>query len=515
MKRRLSVILCFLSFLFFSGDVFSKNQENFIGNWKGEISVQGMKLELVFKINFLKDQDKDLQWQTRLDVPAQRLKNFAVDQTVIKKKKIQLVLNSLNAEFQGKLIDTNKIKGVFTQRGQSFELVLTKFHGEVKPKNRPQTPVGPFDYVSRDVQFSNSRGSIRFAGTITHPPKTTENQRFKTVILISGSGAQDRDETLFDHKPFAVIADYLTKNGYAVLRVDDRGAGNTICAASELNYTTADLVYDAEDFVNFMADTIADLKHIYLMGHSEGSAIIAMLAAKNNDLKFPIQGIIGVGTPLVEGIEIIKYQNEESMKATRLSDAEIRVYMDLVTDFLNFSKELGIKERNQGRSKNLPLSIQEFDSTYNRLMRNWEERNSPSTIKRIKKKMNKISKQEFDALNRQSFQSVAYNRWMGYFLGLNPYEYWSNSTVNRVIINGELDSQVPESLTKEAAQTIQNNPNLQQKSGNKLFKYILLPKHNHLMQECIKGTVDEYQQIDQTMSQLFLDTLLLELNNMP
>jgi hypothetical protein len=78
-----------------------------------------------------------------------------------------------------------------------------------------------------------------------------------------------------------------------------------------------------------------------------------------------------------------------------------------------------------------------------------------------------------------------------------------------------LDSQVPESLTKEAAQTIQNNPNLQQKSGNKLFKYILLPKHNHLMQECIKGTVDEYQQIDQTMSQLFLDTLLLELNTMP
>ncbi len=511
MNRRLSGILCFLSFLFFSGDVFSKGTENFIGNWKGEISVQGMKLELIFKISYYKDQDKELQWQTKLDVPAQRLKNFAVDQTVIKKKKIQLVLNSLNAEFKGKLTDTNIIKGVFTQRGQSFELILTKFHGEVRLKNRPQTPTGPFDYVSRDVQFSNSKGSIRFAGTITHPPKTKENQRFKTVILVSGSGAQDRDETVFDHKPFAVLADHLTKNGYAVLRVDDRGAGNTICAASELNYTTADLVNDVRDFVDFMADTIAQLDQIYLMGHSEGSAVISMLAYKNAALKHPIRGIIGVGTTLVEGIDIIKFQNEESMKAMRLSDAEIRVYMDLVSDFLQFSKERGAKERTQLPSKNQPLSVQEFDTAYNIMVRNWEERHSEATIKRLKKKIGKFSKQEFDALNRASFQSVVYNKWMGYFLGLNPYEYWNNNQVSRVIINGELDNQVPESLTKTAAEAI--DANFKSQKNAKSFKYIVLPKHNHLMQECIKGTVDEYQNIEQTLSPLFLETLLTELNS--
>lgn len=502
----------FVVLLFLSGDVFSKGKENFIGNWKGEINVQGMKLELIFKINYLKDQDAELQWQTRLDVPAQRVKNFPVDKTEVKKKKIHIELSGLNAEFNGKLVDTQTIKGVFTQRGQSFDLKLTKYYGEAPLRIRTQTPKEPFDYISKDIQFSNSKGSIRFAGTITHPQKTSQNQRFKTVILVSGSGAQDRDETIFDHKPFAVIADYLTRNGYAVLRVDDRGAGNTICAASELNYTTADLVNDVQDFVDYMADTLADKGHIYLMGHSEGSAVIAMLAAKNNSLKNPIHGIIGVGTPLVEGMEIIKFQNEESMKAMKLSDAEVRVYMDLVSQFLLFSKERSQKERSSTSPKIAPLTIQEFDTAYALLVRQWEERNSPATVKRLKKRMNKISKQEFDALNKASFQSVVYNKWIGYFLGLNPYTYWSNELVHRVIINGELDSQVPEMLTSQPAKTLESQN--AQNPKNKQFTYLVLPKHNHLMQECVTGSVDEYQQIEQTTSELFLNTLLNQLNSM-
>ena len=240
--------------------------------------------------------------------------------------------------------------------------------------------------------------------------------------------------------------------------------------------------------------------------------MIALLAAKNNSLKNPIHGIIGVGTPLVEGMEIIKFQNEESMKAMKLSDAEVRVYMDLVSQFLLFSKERSQKERSSTSPKIAPLSIQEFDTAYAVLVRQWEERNSPATVKRLKKRMNKISKQEFDALNKASFQSVVYNKWIGYFLGLNPYTYWSNELVHRVIINGELDSQVPEMLTSQPAKLLENQN--AQNPKNKQFTYLVLPKHNHLMQECVTGSVDEYQQIEQTTSELFLTTLLNQLNSM-
>ncbi len=202
----------------------SFNNETFItGIWTGTLNAGGMQLKLEFHIKSIDNKT----YRTYLSVPQQGAKDLPMDNTEVSKNKITIKSNILGAVFEGKWDQKNTITGTFEQNGQSFPLELTRGSVELI---RPQTPKAPFRYNSKIVQFSNGQGTCRFQGTVTTPFDSIAKG---TILLFSGSGAQNRDEEIFGHKPFAVLADTFTKAGYNVLRVDDRGAGYTVCKPSE------------------------------------------------------------------------------------------------------------------------------------------------------------------------------------------------------------------------------------------------------------------------------------------
>src|SRR5690606_32423980 len=173
--------------------------------------------------------------------------------------------------YEGQLVNRQNIQGTFTQGGQSFSLNLIK--GEFK-RNRPQDPKPPFDYKSEDITFENKEAGIKLAGTLTTP---NGKGKFPAVVLVSGSGPQDRNEEVFGHKPFLVIADYLTKNGYAVLRFDDRGV-----AKSEGDFTKAtvfDIASDTKAAIKYLKNRKEiNSKKTGILGHSEGGEVAQIIA---------------------------------------------------------------------------------------------------------------------------------------------------------------------------------------------------------------------------------------------
>jgi pimeloyl-ACP methyl ester carboxylesterase len=210
----------------------------------------------------------------------------------------------LNGKYAGVLgQDKKTIDGTWFQGKAAFPLTVTKTSdtATVKQQRRPQTPTPPFPYQIRDVEYWNADKSIQYAATLTYPiadPGNPGKKNFPAVILITGSGQQDRDEMLFGHKPFAVIADNLTKHGFLVLRVDDRGMGKTTGDFSQA--TSLDFAKDVEAGLDFLeAQPEVNKANIGLLGHSEGGLIAPIIAGERKEVKFIVL-LAGPGTPTVD-----------------------------------------------------------------------------------------------------------------------------------------------------------------------------------------------------------------------
>ena len=236
------------------------NAQEFEGSWTG--GIQGMPL--VFEIS-----NTDGNYSAKMQSPSQSKTFLPMDTTSVEGSKISLVLNAYKIKYEGDL-KGGKIIGSFTQGGFSAEMNLEKkAYVEVQP-NRPQEPKAPFPYKTEDVFFTNPKANnIKLAGTLTLP---SGEKNLSVAILISGSGPQDRNEELLGHKPFLVLADYLTRNGIAVLRYDDRGVAES--EGIHKDATSADFATDVEAAVNYLK-TRKDInkKQIGLIGHSEGGLI--------------------------------------------------------------------------------------------------------------------------------------------------------------------------------------------------------------------------------------------------
>lgn len=289
---------------------------DFVGHWKGTVA----NLPIVFHIS------NDSTWRVSLDSPQQGAFDILCGEVVVKGDTILIDMPALQAIFKGVIAQDDKsIYGTFIQ-GIAIPIVLTRTTKEASRLNRPQEPQPPFVYHSQEVTFKN--GDITLAGTFTKP---IIGSKHKAVVLVSGSGAQNRDEELFGHKPFAVIADYLTRHGIAVLRYDDRGVGGSSKGSDDA--TTLDLATDAMAAVDYLKSrNDIDTTHIGIIGHSEGGLIAVINAATHPD---DVDFIITLAGPYVKGKDILIKQNHlaSEMAGMPLSEsqaADVKVIFETI-----------------------------------------------------------------------------------------------------------------------------------------------------------------------------------------
>ena len=328
---------------------------DFVGHWKGKVA----NLPIVFHIAH------DGEWSATLDSPMQGAKDIPCEKVVVKGDSIEIDMPALRANYKGVIAQDDKsITGTFTQ-GMSIPLTLTRTTAEAAQLNRPQEPQPPFVYNVKEVTFQN--GDLTFAGTLTTP---FWGKKHKAVVLVSGSGAQNRDEELMGHKPFAVIADFLTRHGIAVLRYDDRGVGGS--SRGSADDTTLDFATDAMAAINYLKTrNDIDSTHIGIVGHSEGGLIAVIDAALHpNDVNF----IVTLAGPYVSGRDILIKQNHliSEMAGTPLSAQQakdIEAMFDAIynsTDSLQLATQL-----NEIMSATGNHSVDEINNTIKAMTSSW------------------------------------------------------------------------------------------------------------------------------------------------
>lgn len=271
------IILSFCLLLSWAGAFAQKPIE---GDWMGKLNLGPQSLTIVLHVNC----NAQGKVECTLDSPDQGVKGIAVETDYCSSDSISVSLASLALSFQGKL-KGDEIVGTFIQ-GQSFPLILKR--GEEK-LNRPQNPVAPYPYKTEEVAFKNVADGATLVGTLSYPVGYKKGKT-PVVLMVTGSGQENRDEEIFDHKPFLVIADYLARHGVATLRYDDRGFGKSTGGDVE-HATTLDFMRDAASGVDFLR-TSKQFGKVGILGHSEGGSIAFMLGAKGKvDFVISMAGI--------------------------------------------------------------------------------------------------------------------------------------------------------------------------------------------------------------------------------
>ena len=240
--------------------------QDITGAWNGVLDVMGNQLQLVFHI-----EKSDSGYSATFDSPDQGAKDIPFTSAVYDAPNLKLEANNIGVEYEATL-EADSLIGTWNQGGRSFELDMSRNKIEKEKPKRPQYPKKPYPYVEEMVTIKNEADSLTLAATLTIPDKSGT---YPAVILISGSGPQNRDEEVFGHKPFLVLADHLTRNGIAVLRYDDRGT-----ALSTGNHNTAtskDFARDVLSAVKYLKKrNEIDVDNIGLIGHSEGGLVGSM-----------------------------------------------------------------------------------------------------------------------------------------------------------------------------------------------------------------------------------------------
>ncbi|HLY69612.1 MAG TPA: prolyl oligopeptidase family serine peptidase [Puia sp.] len=333
-------------------------------------------------------------------------------------------------------------------------------------KNRPQTPQAPFDYRVDSVEYDNADKTIHLGATFTYP-KTGKS--FVTAVMITGSGLQDRDETIFDHKPFAVIADYLTRNGFAVLRVDDRNMGKS--KGDIKNVTSLDFADDVMTSISYLLHRKeVDKNKIGVIGHSEGGFISPIIYTKWPKLAFIIS-LAGTG---VSGAEILLRQQTDPVK-NLVDSASFHAF------YLLTQKTLQVIHDNSDKPDSIVLNM--IKKSYV----NWKS-SQPDTVL-ITLHANVATPEMYARQISPELQS-----WLKYFIATDPDQFWQMVKCPVLALNGEKDIQV------YANQNIPAIAASLQKAGDKHVTTKIFPGLNHLFQHCTKCTVAEYKELDETFS---------------
>lgn len=450
--------IIFLVLLLFSINTFA---QQITGDWYGALKVQAaMQLRIVFHIS----QNGD-KYSATLDSPDQGAKGIPVSSTLFVNSKLDISMPNLMAEYNGEL-QGDSIVGTFKQRGMSFPLHLTRHAVEKQAIKRPQEPTPPFPYYSEEVTFPNPSAGITLAGTLTLPKK---EGKFPVVVLITGSGSQNRDEEVFGHKPFLVIADYLTQNGIGVLRYDDRGFGKS--TGDFQKALTTDFASDVESAVSYLKTRRdVDQKKVGLIGHSEGGNIAPIVASKSKDICFIVM-LAGTG---LRGDRLLVLQQELIGRASGAPEQELAVW-----------KEAGEKG----------MDIMDHTTDQKALKQKLAQLLTETYLKQMKD----TSQADIKAQISMQVEQMT-TPWMRYFLKYDPLPALSKVKCPVLVLNGEKDLQVP---AKENIPLIEK---ALKQGGNKQVVIKVFPNLNHMFQECKTGVPAEYGSIEQTIAPVVLET---------
>jgi pimeloyl-ACP methyl ester carboxylesterase len=430
------------------------------GLWQGTLKVPGGELRIVFHIN----KAADGKLSATLDSPDQGATGIAVDECAFSNGKLTLAVKTIGGGYEGTMKNDSSIEGKWSQAGMSLPLALKRI-AKLEVALRPQEPKKPYPYKEEEVEFENKTGGFKLAGTLTSPET---GGPFPAVVLITGSGPENRDEEVFGHKPFLVLSDYLTRQGIAVLRYDDRGVGKS--GGDSKTATTADLATDvlaAFEYLKNRKDI--DTKHIGLLGHSEGGVIAPIVANEAPDVAFVVL-MAGTGLP---GDSVLMLQSQLVAKAEGAADSTLKKSAIAQRALLNLAKSN--LDSTALAAKLRPL---------------------------LKQAMSQLSPADSQALSSADTSNQAVEQqikqvltpWFHYFLNYDPRPALMKLKQPVLAINGEKDVQV---APKENLAAIEA---ALKAGGNKDYEVKELPGLNHLFQTAKTGGISEYVKIEETIS---------------
>jgi pimeloyl-ACP methyl ester carboxylesterase len=421
------------------------------GAWVGTLDTGSEKLRTIFHFTSTAD-----GLTATVDSPDQDANGLPVTSVTRNGLSLTVEMKQLDGKFEGKIDkDLQRIEGIWSQRGGTLPLVLTRVKEAAElEQHRPQDPVKPYPYHEEEVSYENPAAGIKLAATLTVP---AGKGPFPAVLLIAGSGPNDRDERLMGHRPFLVLADYLTRHGIEVLRADKRGVGKS--GGETITATTADFATDAEAGLEYLAAR-PEVNHarMGLLGHSEGGEIAPMVAARNHKVAF----LVLLAAPGVRGDELTIQQTLLLSEASGASHEQ--------------AEENAAQER-----KVLALVEQEKDG---------------QALGQKLRATGLIPEEQLGGA-LLSLNSP----WYRSFIEYDPAVTLRKITCPVLALIGEKDLQVPPA---------QNLPVIRKAltaAGNKHFAVEELPGLNHLFQTAQTGLPTEYGTIEETMSPLVLDRI--------
>jgi hypothetical protein len=424
--------------------------QDITGDWQGELKFQGNALGINFHINKTEN-----GFASTMDVPLQGVEGYKSDATTYIDSLLTIQIKELGIQYQGKLVLKDTIVGNFSQNGMSFKLNLKR--GNNLP-NRPQEPKPPYDYVVKEVGYKSTSDDVVLAGTLNLPKG---DGPFPAVLLLSGSGPQDRDSSIFGHKPFLLLAHELTQSGIAVLRFDERGVGESEGRTSEMTMSTQ--MGDAQAGINYLlSNTQINRTKIGLLGHSLGGILAPKLAIKN-DIDF----LVLLAAPGVNGDAMMLKQRKDLLKLRGATDKQIEGNNGMLASLYSELRKSSLEDEALKTELQKKLAVK-YKST--------------------------IPEKELNEM----VNSIVDNEELMAILKSSPANYFQKVSCPVLALNGSKDFQVSAKENLAAIEKALSD------GGNTEVETHELEGLNHLFQDSDTGDILEYQLIEQTMSPVVL-----------
>lgn len=421
------------------------------GAWAGTLDTGAGTLRIVFHLTSAGD---DLS--ATMDSPDQGAYGIAAGPVTLDAGSLRIEVPVVSGHYEGVIAaDGSRIDGTWHQAGMTFPLVLAP-SADTAPE-RPQEPEEPYPYEATDVSFGSVAADIRLAGTLTIPAGDGPHP---AVVLVSGSGPQDRDESVFGHRPFLVLADHLTRNGIAVLRFDDRGVGGS--TGEIATAITRDFADDAEGAIHYLLSRPEiDPDHVGIIGHSEGALVAPIVANRSGEVAFVVL-LAGTG---VDGEEL------------------------LVMQLIAINRAMGVSEEMTAQRSELQRELLELVAR------------TPDDSVAAERAREVLAGAGVTGQAAEAQVAALLSPWMRHFLTYDPLPELRALVVPVLVMWGEKDMQVPPEGNREPVDRALAE------SGNPDATSIVLPGLNHLFQTAVSGAPSEYAEIPETFAPAALDQI--------